>query len=209
MKNKALLIPLLFLFSVSTQATTVGVFLEKENFPISETVKITLVVDPYKPVGGQLVVYRKAEYKNYSMARILYTKPSPEQCLSCARDYPLSEYLNRTFLFDPNGDGEYLVEANFGGFRDSKNFTVGSVSTTTSVYTTTSSLLDTTSLTLLTSTTSSSSSTTTVAKSTTTSLSRNNGVPKNENPRQWQYALLFVGLTFLLAFILHKKSAGI
>ena len=191
MSPRTALLALLILVAcvIPAQATTVNVSIGKETYRAQESVRISLTVDPSKPVGGQLMVYKKDDGR-YSIARLLYTKPTPEQCLSCVRDYPLSEYLNRTFLFEPVGDGDYMVEAHFGGVRDAKNFTVGSTSTsTTTTVAPSTTILPVSSSTTSTSSTTSSTSTSSVTESTTT-LGRARETTQAGYPRSVTYALV-------------------
>jgi hypothetical protein len=147
------------------------------------------------------MVYQLSDGK-YAIARLLYTKPTPEQCLTCRRDQPLSEYLNRTFFYQPDSEGDYVVEANFAGMRVYRNFTVGSTSTstTTSLYTTTSVYYA--SSTLSPPATSSSTSSTTSPATSTSSLSRGGGeAARDALAVLWPYALfaLLLAAAFTLA----------
>lgn len=216
MKIKIFLAALIFLALLSG-ATKVNVSLEKENVMADEKVWIGVVIEPSEPVGGRIVVY-KIDGLKYSMARALYDKPSPEQCLSCARDTPLSELLNRTFIFTPTSEGYYMVEANFGGVQDSVNFTVGSTSTSSTTVTQTTSFASSTT------STSSSTSSSTISSTTsssipkpvqaTTSVLPERSSPANGDSHGLFYVLVVAALVVLIAitsvtvFLIWRSKEG-
>ncbi|MFH1834709.1 MAG: hypothetical protein ABH851_00815 [Methanobacteriota archaeon] len=201
-----ILIVLSFLIS-TVASTTVDVSVDKDFFPVDADVKVTLIIDPSKPVGGQLMIY-KIEGNKFAMARLLYNKPTPEQCLTCSRDTPLSDFLNRTFIFDPPGEGNYVVEANFAGIQKSVNFTVGSTSTTTSIWkhTTSSTILDIPSSTS--SLTTTSSTTTSVEKTLTTTIQQT--IKLEEDGFTWSlvYPIVFMSIVILFTLIFLRKYLG-
>jgi len=194
-------------FTVFSQATVVDVSLEKTQFTGDDPVRIWAYVNPSEPVGGQLIVY-KIEGNKYTLARLLYSKPTPESCLTCSRDTPLSDILNRTFLFNPEGDGNYVVEATFAGIQKSVNFTVGSTSTTTSVrkHTTSITILDIPSSTS--SLTTTSSTTNSVEKTTTTTIQQTMKLEEDGFTRSLVYPIFFIIIFILCTLILLRKYLG-
>lgn len=149
---------LVILCSNLVSATTVNLTIDRREVNIGEEIKINLEIDPTEPVGGRLVVYQK-ENSKYALFKVLYNKPSPDQCHTCAGDVPLREYLSRDFLFIPARGGSYRADANFGGVQTHVDFNVTSPTTTTLTTTTIASS----------STTSSTSTTTLALTSTSTS----------------------------------------
>lgn len=184
--------------SSTVSATRVNLSIDKAVYLHDEGVMVHLVVDPSEPVGGRLIVYKLGGGK-YKLAKLLYTKPTPDECLACARDTPLTSFLDRTFLFSPNGDGFYVVDSNFGGVKETINFTVGSVSTssTMSVYTTSSTLASSSSSTS--SSTSLTTSSTTVLEVTTVLRQSPVGSPRSI-PWLALMLVLLVG-----AFLIHRR----
>lgn len=190
---------LLMVFTSLVSATTVNVSIDKYEYLSNEDVMVHLVVDPSEPVGGRLIVYKLAGNK-YALARLLYERPTLSNSPSCTGNYALSEYVDKTFLFTPKGDGNYVVEVNFSGIQKTANFSVGSTSTTS----TTSVVVSSTSLSSTTSSTSSSTSTSTtstILEETTTLDS--NGIP---DPDGVGLSWLVLSSVFLLAAVLiHRR----
>ncbi|MFH1788235.1 MAG: hypothetical protein ABH834_02495 [Candidatus Altiarchaeota archaeon] len=197
MNSRAFLF-LVFLSGLSC-ATSVNVSIDKLAYDSGEQVKVYLAIDPSEPCGGHLMVYKLGDGK-YVLAKMLFNKPTPDQCLSCARDKPLASFYERTFNYAPNGDGQYVLELNFGGVKENINFTVGSVSTssTTSVYTTSSTYP-------VSSTSSTSSSTSSTSSSTSLSAATmlSDKLPDSGGGRS--YAALFIVASAVIVLFLSRR----
>jgi hypothetical protein len=190
MNKLILLIALTLVFmAFPVSATTVTLTADRENLTLGESVKLHLEILPSEPVGGQFVLYKETESRKYILQVIFFKKPSPEQCLDCAGDVPVSGDLSRDFSYKPTDPGNYYAEANFGGARDKVYFTVQQETITTTTTTTTTSTSTTTS------TTSTSTTTSTTSTSTTTSI------PEIEPPSSG-ILYLALGVFLFLAVVL-------
>jgi len=122
-------------------ATEVEVTVNKEVVAVGGTIEFTLKVNTTESIGGQFILYERVN-NTYSFVRRLRVNPSPSQCTTCSgiSGSPVRESFIETFTFIPTKQGQYNVDANYDGAKDSKNFTVvesTTTSTTTSSTTTT------------------------------------------------------------------------
>jgi len=175
MKKLALILGMLLLIQ-GIAATTVNLEADRQEVSINESIGFHLEIYPDEPVGGALSVYREIEPNRFVIVRILYSKPSPGQCYTCAGTGPLTEDLSRNFYFFPKDGGNYYAEANFGGEQKKVGFTVlgeetTSTTSSTSTIATSSTTIVITSIPATTTTTTSTSIPTTTLRETTSTIS--------------------------------------
>ena len=148
MKMKKLILTfVIFTYIPCVSATTLTLTADKDIISVGETIKFHLEIHPTEPVGGNFAVYMEVSPKKFNQIRILYKKPSPGQCYTCAGDTPLRDDLSKNFYFIPKEAGNYFAEANFGNLQKRVNFTVTEITTTTTTTVTTTSTTTTSSTT--------------------------------------------------------------
>lgn len=159
----------LLLFASLADATTVNVSVSRNKFGYENEMRIHLEINPTEEVGGELNIFR-VDGNHLILVHQPFRKPVPGSCYQCRRDVPLSSDFSDDFYFVPPQDGLYRVEANFGGVKDVKEFTVGFAATTT-----TSSLSETTAMPEATSTV---QAETTTLQPTTTEMASTTMIPQ-------------------------------
>ena len=135
-----LLAIILIIFSsiiLSTTATEINLSIDKDKIFLGDKVKFHLEIYPSKLVGGTFSINKIEGKSRVKLIQVLFSKPSPGSCYTCAGGYPLSENFERDFYFQPKVEGSYYAIANFGDAQERVNFTVFTLTTTTTILPTT------------------------------------------------------------------------